>query len=68
MSGDTWLTALQCGHGPRLPHELKPGDWITCAGRGCQGQRRVMAVTPVRYEVPAPGETGVQGTLWEVAA
>ena len=64
---EAWIAHLKCGHEARLRHELKPGDWITCISRKCQGQRRVVSVAPVS-DVPAPGEAGIQGTLWEAAA
>jgi hypothetical protein len=63
---DRWIAHLKCGHEARLRGEPQPGQWITCIAGKCQGQRRVDRVTPVR-EVPAPGEPGIQGTLWEAA-
>lgn len=64
---EAWTATLKCGHEARLRAEIQPGEWITCTGLKCQGQRRVMSVVPVRCEVPAPGEAGVQGELWEAA-
>ena len=66
-TADNWTAVLKCGHEFRTGHEAKPGDWITCIVLKCQGQRRVERVVPVS-SVPAPGETGVQGTLWEAEA
>jgi hypothetical protein len=65
-SPERWISLLRCGHEARLRGEPKPGDWFTCTGP-CQSQQQVVSVSAVR-EVPAPGEIGVQGELWERAA
>ena len=67
MSGERWVAHLKCGHDARLQGEPKPGGWITCVDGPCQGQRRIVAVSPVR-DVPAPGERGIQEPLWGDAA
>ena len=45
-----------------IEHQHKNPDFGRCIGS------RMLSVPAVRREVPAPGETGVQGTLWEAAA
>ena len=62
-----WITLLACGCEYRSPHQLKPGDYIGCTSLRHQAPQRVVSVSPVSA-VPAPGEAGIQGELWEAAA
>ena len=63
-----WIALLKCGHTAPMPGRPEPGQYWTCLE--CQGQQRVLSVTPVPagFGVPGPGEAGVQEPLWDEAA
>jgi hypothetical protein len=54
-----WRAELACGHHAEIPERgipPRPGTWITCPDRGCQGQREVTGVTMTAL-FPAPAHT-----------
>ena len=56
------VVRLACGHTGRANDAHRVGEWVSCWAlmhpeRGCQGQRKIVSVTPC--------ETGwQQGGLW----